>query len=188
MIESNEKKLGLKKKIAGELIEYWINVFYLFLFFGVFTTYRRLVLAEYNITYMHYGLAMFEALILAKVIMLGDVLRLARRLQDKPLILSTLYKTIAFTVWTGVFTVLEHVMDGLWHGEGMVGGIHEFTSNGYQVLARGLVVFFAFIPFFAFKELGRVLGEGKIAGLFFRRRTAAESDPFAEGNVPCQCT
>jgi hypothetical protein len=33
-----------------------------------------------------------------------------------------------------------------------------------------LIVFVAFIPFFAFKELGRVLGEDKIWTLFFRKR------------------
>jgi hypothetical protein len=32
------------------------------------------------------------------------------------------------------------------------------------------VIFVAFVPFFAFRELGRVLGEGKIWALFFRRR------------------
>ncbi|MBP1598046.1 MAG: hypothetical protein H6Q05_3423 [Acidobacteria bacterium] len=35
------------------------------------------------------------------------------------------------------------------------------------------VTFDAFIPFFAFRELGRVLGEGKIRTLFFRKRTGA---------------
>jgi hypothetical protein len=39
---------------------------YLAIFFGVFTWYRRFVLAEYRITYLHYGTAIIEALILAK--------------------------------------------------------------------------------------------------------------------------
>jgi hypothetical protein len=182
---STEKKLGWKQKIRRELIEYWINVVYLFLFFGMFTTYRRLLLARYQITYTHYGLALFEALILAKVIMIGDVLGLGRRLQDKPLALTTLFKTVVFTVWTAVFTVLEHVAEALWQGEGVTGGIHDFASNLDKVLARGLIVFFAFIPFFACKELGRVLGEKKITGLFFRRRTTTERD-LPEDEIPCQ--
>lgn len=176
MSESTETKPGWKQKIRHELIEYWINFVYLFFVFGMFTTYRRLVLTEYKITYLHYGLALFEALILAKVIMIGDILRLSRPLQDKPLILTTLYNSVVFTVWTGVFSVFEHVAGGLLHGEGLAGGIHELESNGYEVLVRGLVVFFAFIPFFAFKELRRVLGEKEIARLFFSRRTATEYD------------
>jgi len=37
-----------------------------------------------------------EALVLAKVILIGDVLRLGRRFEDKPLIVPTLYKTVVF--------------------------------------------------------------------------------------------
>ena len=176
MNESNEKKPGWKQKVGHELFVYWVNVLYLFCFFGVFLTYRRLLLARYQIIYMHYGLALFEALILAKVIMIGDVLRLGHRFQDKPLALTTLFRTIVFTLWTGVFSVLELVVEGLWHGESPAGSIHELTSDVYRVLARALIVFCAFIPFFAFKELGRVLGEEKIISLFFRRRTTTEYD------------
>jgi hypothetical protein len=37
----------------------------------------------------------------------------------------------------------------------------------------------AFVPFFAFRELGRVLGEGKLVELFFRKpggRAAGTAD------------
>ena len=40
----------------------------------------------------------------------------------------------------------------------------------YTPITGCLVIFVAFIPFFAFRELGRVLGEGKIRTLFFRKR------------------
>ena len=49
-------------------------------------------------------------------------------------------------------------------------------QGGYEILANGLVVFSAFIPFFAIKELGRVLGREKLRALFFRRISATESD------------
>jgi hypothetical protein len=177
MSEPTETKPGWKQKARQELIEYWTDTLYLFFFFGVFVTYRRLLLAQYEISYMHYGLALFEALVLAKVIMIGEMLGLSRALQNKPLILITLFRTLVFTAFTGVFTVLEHVLEGLLHGEGITGGIHAVIDNVDQVLARTLVVFCAFIPFFAFKELGGMLGEEKVARLFFKRRTTTESDP-----------
>jgi len=108
--------------------------------------------------------------------MIGDILGLGRRLQDKPLILTVLYKTFVFTVWVAVFGALEHGAEGLLHGEGLGVDIHRLQSNAYEVFASGLVVFVAFIPFFAFKELGQVLGEGKIAELFFRKRAAKGPD------------
>jgi len=72
-----------------------------------------LVLAEYQITYVRYGLSVLEALVLAKVILIGDVLRLGRRFEDKPLIVPTLYKTVVFTLWVAAFSFLEHTIEGL---------------------------------------------------------------------------
>ena len=173
MTKANEKTAGWKQKILHEMVEYWINFIYLGVFFAVFTWYRRLILEEYQISYLHYGAALIEAAILAKVIMIGDIFRLGGRLrlEEKSLIFPTLYKSVAFSIWVAGFTVLEHTVIGFVHGKGLEGGFHEILSKGrYELLARSLVTFFAFVPFFAFKQLGRVLGEGKIRALFFRRR------------------
>ena len=176
MNEPAVEKSGWKQKAGRELAEYWINVAYLFIFFGAFTLYRKLVLANYGISYFHYGYALFKALVLAKIIMIGDYLGLARRLQDKPLIVTTLYKAIVFAVWVIFFNAVERLVDGLVHGKGLVGGFNGVGRNLDEMLAGVLVVFFAFIPFFAFKELGRVLGTGKIGRLFFMNRTALKSE------------
>ncbi|MET1084319.1 MAG: hypothetical protein ABWY12_14915 [Burkholderiales bacterium] len=173
----DQKKRTWKEKMLHELVEYWINVIYLTLVFAAFTQYRRFLLAAYDITYTNYWVAVIEALILAKVIMIGAVVRLGRGLEDKPLIYPTLYKTAVFTVLVGVFKVLEHVIKGVWHGGGITAGFAELAAKGpHEILANSIVVFVAFIPFFAVKELGRVLGEEKIRVLFFRSR-AAESSP-----------
>ncbi len=171
-MSSPDSKTGtLKKKILHEVTEYWINVAYLALVFAAFTQYRRFVLAAHDITYTNYWVAVIEALVLAKVIMIGDVLRLGRGLEAKPLIYPALYKTAVFTVFVGVFKVIEHVIVGLWHGKGLTGGLVEVSEKGpHVILANGLVVLAAFIPFFAVKELGRVLGRDTIAALFFRKR------------------
>src|SRR5581483_5808327 len=183
MDETKKKKGGWKQKAAHELSEYWINFVYLACFFCAFTWYRRFILAEYQITYLHYGIGLVEALILAKVILIGDFLRLGRGLEGKVLILPTLYKTFVFTVFVGLFGLLEHTIGGLLHGDGLAGGWEELRHTGkYELLARCLVTFFTFIPFFAFKELGRLLGEGKIIQLFFRRKSVVGSDPFSGTN------
>jgi hypothetical protein len=170
-MSSLDKKKNIKKKIVHEITEYWINVAYLTLVFASFTQYRRLVLAAHDITYTNYWVAVIEALVLAKVVMIGDVLHLGRRLEHKPLIYSTLLKTVVFTIFVGAFTLIEHVIKGLWKGEAFVEQFGNFLGKGYhEVLAGCMVVFVAFIPFFAFRELGRVLGEGKIRTLFFRKR------------------
>jgi hypothetical protein len=169
-----EKKVGWKQRATREFIEYCINVAYLTVFFGAFTWYRRLILAHYGIAYLHYWISLIKALILAKVIMIADLLGLGRRFENKPLIVPTMYRTVVFTVFVAAFAILEHTIGGLLKGKGLAGGFYEFKSEGwYELLARCLVIFFAFIPFFAFKELGRVLGKGRIVDMFFRKKGTA---------------
>jgi hypothetical protein len=161
-----------KEKVRRELIEYAINVLYLALVLAAFTQYRRLLLAAYDITYTDYWVALIEALILGKVIMLGSVFRLGRGLETQPLIYPTLYKALVFAVFVGAFKLLEHVIKGLWDGEGLSGALAQLSEKRLElVLANSLVILLAFIPFFAVKELGRVLGTKKIWALFFRTRT-----------------
>jgi hypothetical protein len=168
-----DKKRTWKDRIFREVVEYWINVVYLTLVFAAFTQYRRFVLAAYDITYTHYWVALIEALILAKVIMIGAVVRLGRGLEQKPLIYPTLYKAVVFSLFVMAFTIVEHTVKGLWNGKGLTGGVIElYREQFHELLAGALVIFVALIPFFGMKELGRVLGQEKIRALFFRNRTA----------------
>jgi hypothetical protein len=131
-----------------------------------------LILAEYHVQYTNYWFPLIEAAVLAKVIMVGDLLRLGRGLEDKPLILPTLYRTVVFSVWVGLFNLLEATVRGLLHRQGLLGGFEAIASKGqYELLAGCVVTFVAFIPFFAFKEAERVLGEGTLLALFWRRGT-----------------
>jgi hypothetical protein len=162
----------LTEKLRHELIEYAFNVAYLTLVFAAFLQYRRFLLAEYSITYTNYWLALIGALILGKVIMIGSVFRLGRWLEEKPLIVPTIYKALLFCIFVVVFRVVEYAIKGLLHGDGLAAALGEFfVQKGVdEVLANSVVVLVALIPFFAVKELGRVLGRERVAALFFRNR------------------
>ncbi len=171
MSSPDKKKGNWKQKIFHEMFEYWMNFFYLALMFGAFMSYKRLILAAHDIDYTNYGIAVIQAAVLAKVIMLGGVFRLGRALEKKPLLFSTLYKTVVFSIFVGAFKFIEHMIKGLLQGKGLMQGLADHFGKGHhELLANLLVMFVAFIPFFAFKELGRVLGEGRVWELFFRKR------------------
>ena len=171
----DKRQTGWKHKLIHEITEYWFNFMYLAVFFGVMITYRRLILKEYEISYLNYGLAVIEAAILAKIIMIGDIMRLGRKYENKPLVVPTIHKTIIFGILVIGFKIVEHMVRGLLKGKGLAGGLNDLMSKGRdEMLAYALVMFSAFIPFFAMRELGRVLGEGKIRALFFRGRSAVD--------------
>jgi len=178
---------GWKRTLIHELVEYWLNFAYLSFFLVAFVWYRRLILAEYQVLYTNYWVPLIEAAVLAKVIMIGDVLRLGRGLEQKPLIVPTLYRTLVFGAWVAAFHVLEATVRALFQSKGLVGGFEEIASKGrYELLASVVMVLVAFIPFFALRELRRVMGEGKLWSLFFTRVTPAadSSDAGTASAVP----
>jgi hypothetical protein len=170
MNNANEKRSGWKHKLVHELIAYWLNVLYLTIFFSVFTSYRRLLMAHYDISYTEWGISLIKALILAKVILIVDLLRISHSLEDRPLIVPTLYKTFIFSLFVALFAIMESAIRGFLQGKGLGGALDHLLSQGTsEFLSRCLVAFCAFIPYFAFKEIGRVLGKGELGELFFRK-------------------
>ena len=175
MTKANEEKVDWKRKLFLEMTAYWINVLYLTVLFAVFTSYRRLILANYNIGYSNWGISLIKALVLAKVIMVGSMFHFGRSLEKKPLILPTLFQSVLFTFWVTLFALVESAIRGFLHGKGLAGALDHLLGEGpNEFVAKCLVVFVAFIPFFAFRELGRVLGKGVIWELFFRKGPVAE--------------
>ncbi|MGA9396210.1 MAG: hypothetical protein WCA83_09805 [Azonexus sp.] len=175
---ADQKSGGWKEKISHEMIEYGINVIYLTLMFAAFTQYRRLILAAHDIIYTNYWVAVIQALIFGKVIMIGGFLRLGKWLEQKPLIFPTLYKAVVFTILVVAFNFVEHALKGLLKGEGIAGGVAKFLERWpHELLAGSLIVFVALVPFFAVKELGRIFGENTMRKLFFRERPAQSNKP-----------
>lgn len=177
-METADTTRGLKARALEELRAFWIIALYLWLFLGSFTAYRKLILAESGVTYVHYGVALVQALVIAKVVLIGRVFGFTRRFEDAPLVLPVLYKSAIFALLMMLFGVLEHLFEGWIHDKGLLGALHDIDAmSGDEIGARMLTLTVAFVPFFAFAELGRVLGMRKLARLFFAK---PESLPAGE--------
>lgn len=162
---------SLKERAIEELKAYWVITLYLWLFVGSFTIYRRLILAEAGSAYLHYGIALIEALIIAKVVLIGRIFGFTKRFDDMPLIVPVIYKSLLFALLVLVFGLLEKTVGGLIHHEGVAGGLQRVAEVGrYEIGARTLMLTVALVPFFAFSELGRVLGLSRLGSLFFGKR------------------
>ena len=163
-----------RRIFVHEMFEYFLNFLFLAVFLISFAWYRRLLLASYHIEYLGYWTPLIEAAILAKVIMIGDVLRLGRRFQNRPLIVTTLYRTIVFSVLVVGFAFAEHIIGALLHGHPASEGIAEIASKGApQILAWCVMMIAAFLPFFAIKEIERAVGVERVRSLFFHGPAAS---------------
>ena len=175
MGSESTKPVSLKQKAAREMEEYLVVALFLFALLGALTTYRRLLMSEVGLSYLHYGYAAIEALVLAKIILIGEVLHFGERYQDKPLIVIALYKSLAFGVLVFAFHVLEHVIHALVKGESAVAALARLAAQPAEIGSYALLVFVAFVPFFSLQEAGRLLGAERFLNVLVKRPQAGSS-------------
>jgi hypothetical protein len=168
------KQATLKQRATHELREFAAIALYLAFFFCAVATYSMLLLNQFRVSYFIYGTALINALVIAKVILIGEYARLGKKHESKPLFQSALYKALLFSLLVFAFHVVEETIKRRWHGESFASSYHEIRVN--ELLARSVIVFCTFLPLFAFRELRRVLGEDKFWSLFFRNRATAKPD------------
>jgi hypothetical protein len=165
---------NLKGRVRHELRAYLIITLFFTLILGVFNVFRRLILGEAGVSASNYGISLVEALILAKIVLIGDAMNLkliggaGRSIFELAFLRSFLF---AVLVW--LFTILEHVVEGLirrldWSEIG-----HSIVRHGlHEMVARIIMMFAAFLPFFALWELRLRLGPRRFFELWFSRNVS----------------
>src|SRR5215471_6980838 len=167
---TEDKKTSLKEKAAEELRLMLMITAFLAAVFVSFLTYRRLISRQYGVTSFHYGFALLEALIVAKVILIGKAIGIGGKPTRRALIIGALRDSVIYAILVGIFAILEHVVEGLFHHESLSESLQKMLDQGiYEILGRMLIMFVAFIPFFTLWELNRALGERSLLDLLFRR-------------------
>ena len=166
----DQQKPGLKARAIDEGKKFMIMTAYLWVFFAVFSLHKTVVLQQQGINYTEQGFAIVNALILAKVMLVADDLKLGARFTNRPLIYHILYSSFAFTVVLICFHIAEGAISALLRGKPISESLSDFGAGNLRgVLSLGAIVFVALIPFFAFRAIGRVLGEDQLWQLVFTR-------------------
>jgi hypothetical protein len=168
----NERKLTLKEKAAFQLKEFFVMFLYLWVLLALFSMHETIILAQAHLNYPAQGFAIINALILAKVLLIGEDLHLGNRFRDKALIYSILYKSLIFTVFLLCFHIVEEVIVGVFRGTPISESLPAIGAGSLKgLMCRAGIVFIALIPFFAFREIGRVIGKGELWSLLLTRGT-----------------
>jgi hypothetical protein len=174
----SEGKRTLKQRAFHGLREYLVISFYLFVVFSLFAIYKSVILAEHHIDFAPHGLALINALALAKVMLVAQELHLADQFRDAPLIYPTLLKSFAFTIVLACFKIAEEAAVGMFHGKSFHESIAVFAGGSWKgVLSLTVLLFVVLVPFFGFTELRRVFGEDRLVGAFFRPRHLLNPPP-----------
>jgi len=134
MAKDAAAKSALKQKAKHELREMLEIFLYLAFFFCALTTYDMLLLDEYHIRYWNYAFALINALVITKVIMIGEYAKLGKKHEAKPLIVSAVWKALVFGLLVFAFHVVEEVIKRLIHGADMARASRDIRF--YQLAGR----------------------------------------------------
>ena len=167
----SEIKRTLKQKAFDEVREGLLIALYLFLVFSLFVIYKWVILAQNHIDFALHGFALFNALALAKVMLVAQDLHLADQFRNAPLIYPTLLKSFVFTIVLACFKITEEGAMGILHGKSFrESAVLVAGASWREELVLASLFFLMLIPFFGFTELRRVFGEDRLVGAFFRSR------------------
>jgi len=162
----NSAHPGRKQKIKHEMLEMLWLFLYLAFFFCALVAYDTLLLKQYEVEYWNFGFALLNALVITKVIMIGEYAKLGTRHEGKTLFVSAVWKAFVFGLLVFAFHVVEEVVKRLIHGSNIENASHGLRFE--QFASRAIVVFSTFIPLFVFREFRRVMGEEEFNNFVFR--------------------
>src|SRR5271165_3153393 len=106
----------LKQKAKHELRDMLELTVYLAFFFCALAVYDMLLLNQYDVVNWNFGFALINALVITKVIMIGEHAKLGRKHENKPVLISAVWKAVVFGLLVLAFHVVEEVIKRLLHG------------------------------------------------------------------------
>jgi hypothetical protein len=164
----------ITRKLKHEVEEWLVMFLYLWVLFSLFVAYDSILRAEHHQDFKLHGFAIINALVLSKVMLVGEGLQLGRRGREdsRPIVVILTQSTVFALLLVG-FHVFEITITGLIHGKSIAASLPPVAS-GPQIVALGLIAFVCLIPFFAIREVNRALGDGRLWRLLVSRRDRSD--------------
>ena len=141
-----------------------------------------------GISFYHEGFSIINAFLLGKVVLTAEFFRVGDNFKHKPLVYPIVFKSAVFCLLLMCFYITEETLVGIWHGKTIVESFPNIGRGSWKgLLVVGSILVVGLIPFFAYRELARVLGKDELFSLMFRRGTEARASwdsPRSGGDQP----
>ncbi len=160
---------NLRRRALAEGKQFLVLFLYLWILFGLFVLNKRIILQQDGIDYAAHGFAIFNAFILAKVMLIAQELDLSRWLNRQPLIYPIIHDSFLF----GLLFIVFHITEGVFINliKGRANSIESALNIGgggiSGIVCVSVIFFFTLIPFFAFRNFNRALGPERMKSLLF---------------------
>ena len=167
---AEEKKSGksMKQRAELEFEKLGVIALYLFLTLTALGIYKRYVLRGFEVFNFKLGYNAVEALILGKVILIGDLMHLGKGFNGYPAAVPTAVKALLFSVLAAIFSVLEVFVEKIFHdGDADAAWRDVVALDRGHLAVETVVAFLLFIPLFAMWEIAGDMGEENLIKRFF---------------------
>jgi hypothetical protein len=142
---------------------------FFFVTFNVIAITRGLMLEQYGITGPGFALATIGALIVAKVILLADLLPFVNRYPDKPLIYNVTWKTLIYLLAAFLVRYVEHLISFARKHDTLLEANRHLLTEVVWAHFWAVQIWLALLLFVycALRELTRSLGAARVRHMFF---------------------
>jgi uncharacterized protein YacL len=161
-----------RKKAVSGLKRFGVIFLYLWGLLAIGALHKSLILSEVGIIHYRQGLAVVNALVLAKIMFVAEELKLGEHYGRQPLIYAMLFKAAVYSILLAAFDIVEGLIVGYFRDRSLAESLSDVGGGTpFGIFTTTLLLFVALLPFFGFRELRDVIGESELHRLLFVKRT-----------------
>ncbi|MEE4236517.1 MAG: GYF domain-containing protein [Anderseniella sp.] len=149
---TDSKHATIKNKIYHELVSYSAITGYLWIVLFMLWLHEIIILDQHGIAGNEHQSLIVNALILGKVILIAEVLRLGTKIKFNLPIISIIVRSLLFAIALMCFHLLEHAALALWHGESALSAMTDMSHLQQNILVVSIMTV-ALMPYHAFKAI-----------------------------------
>jgi hypothetical protein len=163
----------VKELVADESRSFMIAAIYIFILLSMFTVHEEIALRTHggesqSLFFAPHGFAIANALVLGKVALVVEKLRLGHRIRPKPLIYPIVVEALILAVLFIAMHYVEHLVAAWIHGEALAKSVPMVGGGGAIGVVFSVVSFFvAMLPFCGFRQLTMAIGWPRMRELMF---------------------
>lgn len=167
---------SLRERAAREMRQFAVMFVYLWALFGLFVLNETIVDRTHGSAVVLQGFAVINALVLAKVMLIAELLDVGRLTRRWPLAVTIVVESAFYTALFLAVHVLERVLVGHFHGETVSASMPSFGGGGLAgLLIVAAITFVSLLPFFTFKHVARAIGPDRLQAILLRSPAATAS-------------
>ncbi len=159
----------IAEKVKHEVRELIPPTVFFLIAFEILAISRTLMLRQYGISLSAVAGVIIGALLVAKAVLIADLLPFLNRFHHKPLIYNILWKTTIYVIASVFIHYLEHLIPMWWRTRNFVAAnqrlYDEMVWPHFWLIQLWLLVLL--FVYCTFRELVRVIGPHEMAGILF---------------------